>query len=119
MGIWKVGGEIDYEVLDDICDLAIDLDGRKVLTREILDMQSTYRYNTNLDYKGWGIATVVYYGYSPVPIPISWSRVTSGSFDELFKYVGDIEGNTDAISVERFRQFYENNDQILNEIKID
>jgi hypothetical protein len=98
LGIWKVGGKIDYDRLDEICHLAVD----GVLSRDAIHKYRTSRSSV------WALSTVVWW-YGIFPVPITWGKVTDGSLDELFTLVGD--GN--SISVQDFREFYEHNDTVL------
>ena len=108
-GIWMPGGEINYDVLNHLCDQAVEIAGQKVITRKIID-EHLKKTNKN----SWAIATWTWVGI--LYLPVYWTRITKGSFDELFSYLGDIKGQPNAISVEKFRRFYEHSDEVLREL---
>lgn len=104
-GIWDAEGNFDEERFDELCEFAIVIGKKKIITKSAFDK---LREKLHGD-KDFGYATMV--GYV---IPIPWTKVTNGSIDELFEYYNDcwykndVTDDTDepAFTVEHLRLFY-------------
>lgn len=79
-GLWNEKGEFDEVQFEQLSTYARDSVGERVVTRA--DVQ---RYlDTKWGNRYFGVATWVY-----VVVPVFWTAVTKGSFDELFEYYSD------------------------------
>ena len=92
LGIWLPYGELNITRLDEISDLSVEINGHKLLTKNVIPKP-----------EGWAIMALW-----PFPLLSRW--VTEGSINDLINVFGDLEfaNGTKAISTERFKQFYLN-----------
>jgi hypothetical protein len=120
-GIWSKDGKFDEKAFQGFVDGASffdDKEKKRILTRE------SVRKWMNNKWAGhkFGVATWIRLAYV-IPIPVSWTAVTSGSFDELFLYYSDCTFTDpyaaqkvtaqNALTVERLREFYTNSFTVM------
>ena len=101
-GLWTAGGQFDEKVFAHYSSYAIEHNGQRILTRELFEKAySPQGSDGNMTTIGW-------------IVPVPWSRVTSGSIDELFKYYADTRYHDEpALSLKHLRAFYKYNHRVL------
>ena len=103
-GIWDKNGNFDEEQFNKLCEKSIIDRGKRIITKQIVN---EFLYQIHGD-KNLGNATNIFH-----IVPVSWKKITDGSFDELFKYYNDycyLNKLTDeyenALTVDHLWKFY-------------
>ena len=110
-GVWSKDGKFDEKAFQGLVDGAsfLSQDNKRIFTRESVRKWMNNKWST----QDFGIATWVRVLYL-IPVPVKWTAVTSGSFDELFQYYSDCTFTDEkgvkhsALTVEQVRAFYTN-----------
>jgi hypothetical protein len=104
LGIWDSNGNFIEEQFNRLQLKSVMDEGKLIITR---DMIEEFRYELH-GKKDYGPATKIFY-----VVPVSWKRITDGSFDELFLYYNDhwwfnkATGEYEpALTVDHLRKFY-------------
>ena len=108
-GIWNKDGTFNEAVFNEVTKKAHIVGDKRVMTKQIVVDYLKEKHKK----KSIGNACNVFY-----VVPVNWTRVTSGSIDELFEYYSNCWYNGEkAMTVERMKHFYTNPRGIAQERK--
>lgn len=106
-GIWNTDGTFNEQVFQKLTARAVrDNNDKPAITRQMFD-DILLSDKTNDGKPGSSNIAAYAWLFSVIPIPLTWSRITQASLDELFKYFHDTYvGEDPGITVEHLRDFY-------------
>jgi hypothetical protein len=111
-GLWNANGSFNRDVFNMLARRAIDMDGKRIVTREHFDELLKEVHGADYFERDFGNATHIFY-----VVPVSWRAVTKGSIDELFLYYSDAkdERGQNALTVQRVEEFYTNPNAVMQQ----
>jgi hypothetical protein len=111
-GIWNPSGTFNEQKFQELAQKAVKDDlGRPSITRDM--------FNDMIGVNPGSNDTAAYaYILSVIPYPLSWSKISNASVDEIFKYFSNTSvDKKPAVTVEHLRTFYTNPSKFLQFIK--